>query len=137
MQAIFILCISINMCVYHHALLSSLFQDPEPQYKCAKKVILAVGRLALDKIEWDGFKDEEVQDYMQNSILEAHAAKQYFVYDSDWWRALDKTSWLTISDTPLRQTFHYAHSGNSNSYVLNAGYTDSNTCKNIKIYHKC
>ena len=113
----------------HYTLLYFLSQNSEPQYKCAKKVILAVGPLALRSIDWDGFKDEEVQDYMQNSIQEAQGSKQYLAYDSDWWRVVDKTSWLTVSDTPLRQTFHYAHSGSSNSYVLNSAYTDSNACK--------
>ena len=62
-------------------------------------------------------------------MFDVHAGKMYFASKEDWWRVIDPTPQLTISDTPLRQTFHFAKSKMPDTYVLNAGYMDSNTCK--------
>ena len=96
-------------------------------------MILAVGRLALEHIDWDGLKQPDVRDYLHNSVADVHAGKMYFASPSKWWADFDETPHLTISDTPLRQTFDYAKSEATGNYVLNAGYMDSNTCK---IYDK-
>ena len=91
--------------------------------------MLAVGRLSLANIDWDGLKQPEIQDYIHNSLFDVHAGKMYFASETKWWADFDKTPHLTVSDTPLRQTFHYNDSEATGMHVLNTGYLDSNTCK--------
>lgn len=98
----------------------------KPVHTCAKKVILAVGRMALEHIDWDVFKQPELHDYITNSIRDAHAGKLYFASPTKWWADYDVTPRLTVSTTPLRQTFDFAKSESTGNYVLNACYTDSN-----------
>ena len=106
-----------------------IFQSSEPVSVCAKKILLAVGRLSLASIDWDGLKEPEVQDYIHNSLFDVHAGKMYFASQTKWWADFDKTPHLTVSDTPLRQTFHYNDSETTGMHVLNTGYLDSNRRK--------
>ena len=94
---------------------------------------MAVGRESLEHLDWEGLKDVEVRDYLKHSVFDVHAGKMYFASKEDWWRVIDPTPQLTISDTPLRQTFHFAKSKMPDTYVLNAGYMDSNTCKTLPL----
>ena len=127
----------ICFCSSAKTLLKCILQSPKPIHTCAKKVLLAVGRLSLANIDWDGLKQPEVQDYIQNSLFDVHAGKMYFASPTKWWADLDKTPHLTVSDTPLRQTFHFNDSEATGMYVLNTGYLDSNTCKTCQFIKSC
>ena len=105
-----------------------VFQPWEPRHACASKVILAVTKLALEHIEWEGLKQPEIQDYITNSVSSIQGAKLYLAFDKAWWRDLRLEDpgkpHYSLSDTPLRQTFKFDISKTTNMAVLNAGYTD-------------
>ena len=91
-------------------------------------MILAVTKLALEHIDWEGLKQPEIQDYITNSVSSIPGAKLYLAFDKAWWRDHrledpDKPHY-SLSDTPLRQTLEFGISKTKQMTVLNAGYTD-------------
>ncbi|XP_052083730.1 aplysianin-A-like [Mytilus californianus] len=94
--------------------------------KCAKKVILAVNRLSLEKLDWQGLYQPRIREYITKAVKDIPAAKLYFSYDSPWWRRSPVYSDYLISDTPLRQTYDFGTSIlNPSKSVLQAMYTDT------------
>ncbi|XP_053391126.1 L-amino-acid oxidase-like, partial [Mercenaria mercenaria] len=94
---------------------------------CAKKVLLAIPRLALEHLDWEGLRQETVQDYLKYSLKEIHAAKIYFGYDNAWWRNITMATKYAVSMTPLRQTYDFGVSKTNSKGVLNTGYSDGDT----------
>ncbi|XP_045199216.2 L-amino-acid oxidase-like [Mercenaria mercenaria] len=99
-------------------------KNRSPSKMCAKKVLLGIPRLALEHLDWEGLRQETVQDYIKNAVTEVHAGKMYFGYDNAWWRNLDKAASYAISMTPLRQTYDFAVSKTTSKGVLNPSYND-------------
>ncbi|CAC5422907.1 unnamed protein product [Mytilus coruscus] len=94
--------------------------------KCAKKVILAVNRLSLEKLDWQSLYQPRIREYLTKAVKDIPAAKLYFSYDSPWWRRSPVYSNYLISDTPLRQTYDFGTSIlNPSKSVLQAMYTDT------------
>ncbi|XP_045199223.2 aplysianin-A-like [Mercenaria mercenaria] len=91
---------------------------------CAKKVILAIPRLALEHLDWEGLRQETVQDYLKHSLKEINAGKIFFGYDQPWWRQLPKATKYAVSMTPLSQTYDFGVSKTTSKGVLNTAYTD-------------
>ncbi|XP_053380940.1 L-amino-acid oxidase-like [Mercenaria mercenaria] len=91
---------------------------------CARKVVLAIPKLALQHLDWKGLKEDTVKDMLDNAVRDSPGAKMYFGYDDAWWRNLSLAAPFAVSTTPLRQTYDYAESKSTAKAVLNPSYTD-------------
>lgn len=93
--------------------------------KCAKKVILAITRAGLEKLEWDVLKRRHVNDLITKSVRDAHAVKFFLAYDYAWWRNSKYYDVFAISDTPIHRTYDFGTIHGSNISVLDAVYSDN------------
>ena len=100
-------------------------QNHAVRNQCAKKVILAINRLALEKLEWSGLKQPHIWDLITKSVRDAHSVKFFLAYDRPWWRSSHNYDEYTVSDTPLHRTYDFGTIHGSNVSVLNAVYTDN------------
>ena len=91
---------------------------------CARKVILAVHRLVLETVDWEGLQDPLVQDYIHKALMDVPVAKVFLVYDQPWWRTLPLNFPHSLSDLPNRQTYEFSTSSVSNMSVILAAYLD-------------
>ncbi|XP_053380279.1 L-amino-acid oxidase-like [Mercenaria mercenaria] len=87
--------------------LSSLLCTNGVVTTCAKKVILAFPRLALEHLDWEGFRQKTVEDYLKYAVKDAPASKIFFGYDKPWWRDLPLASKFAVSTTPLKQSMDF------------------------------
>ncbi|VDI40136.1 Hypothetical predicted protein [Mytilus galloprovincialis] len=93
--------------------------------KCAKKVILAVNRLSLERLQWQGLYQPHIREYITKAVKDASAGKYYLSYNSPWWRNSPFYADYVISDTPLKQTYDFGTSKtNPLNSLLQPMYTD-------------
>ncbi|CAC5407339.1 unnamed protein product [Mytilus coruscus] len=93
--------------------------------KCAKKVILAVNRLSLERLDWQGLFQSHIREYLTKAVRDISAGKYYLSYNLPWWRTSPFYSDYVISDTPLKQTYDFGTSKlNPLNSVLQPMYTD-------------
>lgn len=100
--------------------------------RCAKKVVLAIPKLALQRLDWEGIHRVGIKNLLDSASKDSPAAKVFLVYDSPWWRSLDLQTGHSLSDLPNRQTYDFGteiHSSNINRSVLLVVYTDMDDVK--------
>ncbi|CAG2223696.1 IL4I1 [Mytilus edulis] len=54
--------------------------------KCAKKIILAVNRLSLERLNWKGLHQPNIREYITKAVKDVSAGKLFLVYNFPWWR---------------------------------------------------
>ena len=74
---------------------------------CAKKVILAINRLALENLDWPGIKQYQIRGLITKSVKDIPAAKLFLAYDHPWWRSSDMYDRFAMSDTPLQRSYDF------------------------------
>ncbi|XP_063418379.1 aplysianin-A-like [Mytilus trossulus] len=93
--------------------------------KCAKKIILAVNRLSLERLNWKGLHQPHIREYITKSVKDVSAWKLFLAYNFPWWRNSPVYSKYSISDTPLKQTYDFGTSkANPTKSILLPMYTD-------------
>lgn len=96
---------------------------------CANKVVLALPKVALQHLEWDGLKHTENRDILDNALKDAPAVKIFLAYENPWWRNSDLQIDNSLSDLPNRHTIDFGTSLHSYRSVLLAVYTDMEDVK--------
>jgi lysine 2-monooxygenase len=104
--------------------------DKPRNYK-AKRVILAMPKAALERIDWAQFKKAKVRELL-DSVLIQEAVKIFLAYDHAWWKSLGLVYGRSITDLPLRQTYYFTDPSDDDpkerisktSGVLMASYSD-------------
>ncbi|VDI77400.1 Hypothetical predicted protein [Mytilus galloprovincialis] len=93
--------------------------------KCAKKIILAVNRLSLERLNWKGLHQPHIREYITKAVKDVSAGKLFLAYNFPWWRNSPVNSQYAISDTPLKQTYDFGTSkANPTKSILLPMYTD-------------
>ncbi|XP_052790366.1 aplysianin-A-like [Mya arenaria] len=92
--------------------------------RCAKKVILAIPKVALERLQWAGLQAPEISHLLKNAVNDVKAGKIFFGFQSDWYKKHVHYSDYTISDTPLEQTYDFGKSPINGKAVLNIAYSD-------------
>ena len=100
------------------------FQNRPIVKNCAKKIILAINRLALERLDWYALYQPRIREYLTEAVKDASAAKFFLSYDYPWWRRSLIYADFGISDTPLRQTYDFGTSKFSQRSVLMPMYID-------------
>ncbi|XP_045196895.2 L-amino-acid oxidase-like isoform X2 [Mercenaria mercenaria] len=97
-----------------------------PKMMCARKVLLAVQKLALENLDWDVLKNDPVKDILENSLVSIHATKMFLGYETTWWRNMQLYSNSIVSDTHLRATYDFANlqSKSTSKAVYMTAYPD-------------
>jgi monoamine oxidase len=103
----------------------------EPPYDYnAKRVILAMPKAALERIDWEPFKDPEIKKNL-DSVLGQEAVKILLGYDHAWWKQLGIVYGRSLTDLPLRQTYYFTDPSDEDPTttsrtpgVLMASYSD-------------
>ncbi|CAG2242193.1 IL4I1 [Mytilus edulis] len=93
--------------------------------QCAKKVVLAINRLALEHLNWSVLKQPNIRNLITKSVRDAHAVKFFLAYDQPWWKKSNMYSEFAISDTPIHRTYDFGPVAGTNISVLDAVYSDN------------
>ncbi|XP_045196859.2 L-amino-acid oxidase-like isoform X2 [Mercenaria mercenaria] len=106
--------------------ITSDVQGEAKRMMCARKVLLAIPKLALENLDWGVLKNDHIKDILKNSLVSIHAMKMFLGYDNLWWRNMELSSSKIISDTHLRATYDFVNlqSKNTSKAVYMAGYPD-------------
>ena len=83
------------------------FQDHE--YACARKVILALPRGPLERLQWEPFSDDTFQRKLR-SVHKMPALVVYFVFSGKWWHGEDPPLTDVITDLPVRRVRYLGRS---------------------------
>ncbi|XP_053381129.1 L-amino-acid oxidase-like [Mercenaria mercenaria] len=89
--------------------ITSDVQGSAARTMCARKVLLAVPKLALENIDWDVLNNDRIRDILTKSLVSIHGTKMFFGYDKIWWRNIEKSSSSIVSDTHLRATYDFVN----------------------------
>ena len=103
---------------------------------CARKVILAIPRRALEDIDWTGLKADKIRKYVTKSVKDVPAAKVFLVYDHPWWRRTKHKFTHAITDLPIRQSYDFGTSKTSTASVLLGAYMDMGDVKLWRELHR-
>ena len=82
----------------------------EPITVRAKKVILAMPRRSLERIDWPAWSDPQARSDLRAVIKQA-AFKIFLGYEYPWWRELGLWYGRSITDMPIRQTYYFQTEG--------------------------
>ncbi|KAH9496654.1 hypothetical protein Btru_009948 [Bulinus truncatus] len=97
---------------------------PTTEVVCAKKVVLAIPRFALTRIDWSPLSDESVVKAL-NSVRMAKANKIFLTFRTPWWRENStNVANVTYSDLHFSQFFDWGRSQVSGDYIMLASYAD-------------
>ncbi|XP_046352980.1 L-amino-acid oxidase-like [Haliotis rufescens] len=92
---------------------------------CAKKVILALPRMALAGINWHGFKKHRLFKRYISSVTDTPIAKIYLGFRSPWWDELNVTFSKVTTDLPLSFVLKGGVSPDTGRAVLLVAYKDN------------
>ncbi|KAI8764508.1 L-amino-acid oxidase [Biomphalaria glabrata] len=97
---------------------------PTNETVCAQKVVLALPKFALQKINWSPLREQKYIDHL-NSVRLVFLSKVFLTYPTPWWRTLatNKAN-VTYSDLHFSQFFDWGRSNESGEYVMMASYAD-------------
>ncbi|XP_059149102.1 achacin-like [Physella acuta] len=100
------------------------FDTLERDVVCAKKVILAVPKLTLTKINWKPLRDKRVRDAI-NAVKEVPASKVFMTFPDPWWlQASPHAASVMFSDRGFGQAYDWGRSNVTGVYALLASYAD-------------
>lgn len=92
------------------------FQDHE--IACARKVILALPRGPLERLQWPRFQEDATFRKNLRSVRPIPALVVYFAFSEKWWRGVDPPLTDVITDLPIRRVrymgrgkYNVRHSG--------------------------
>ena len=83
----------------------------------------------MERIDWSGFKTEEIHNLITKSVKDSPASKVFLIYDNPWWRNTPLNFSHAVTDLPNRQTYDFGTSATSSKSVLLASYTDMEDVK--------
>lgn len=93
--------------------------------RCARKVILAINRLALEILDWEGLRQPRIWELITKSVLDSPNGKYFLAYNEPWWLKSPVYGSYTITDTPLNQIYDFGTSKtNPKRSVLLPMYSD-------------
>nr|QWQ59717.1 L-amino acid oxidase Aplysianin-A [Physella acuta] len=91
---------------------------------CAGKVILAVPKFALKKIDWSPLRDKRVDDAI-NAVREVPVSKVFMTFSRPWWlESAPHASSVMFSDQAFSQAYDFGRSNVTGVYALLASYAD-------------
>ncbi|KAK6976616.1 L-amino-acid oxidase [Biomphalaria glabrata] len=96
---------------------------------CAKKIILALPRLALSQIEWNPLRDDRVNEAI-NAVRDVKVVKVFLTFPTRWW--MDSSTYparVTYSDLSFSQFYDWGRSNVTGHYIMLASYADETRAK--------
>ncbi|KAH9500109.1 hypothetical protein Btru_076611, partial [Bulinus truncatus] len=93
---------------------------------CANKVILALPKFALSKVDWSPLRDPRVNEAI-NAGCNVHALKVFLSFPYNWWMGNSTYPQSSVhSDLPFNVFLEWGQSNVSGHYVSMASFTDEN-----------
>ncbi|CAL1532858.1 unnamed protein product [Lymnaea stagnalis] len=109
---------------------------PQQVAVLANKVILAIPKVALDKLDWEGLREPRVSEAL-NAVRAAKASKVFLTFSTPWW--LNGTAYpsgMVVSDKTFSQLYDWGRSTKSGIYGLLASYADERKAEALKFLNQ-